>query len=200
MLARKSEPLYQGPLAEPYYIEDIIGDEKVRSLRQLDDPYEQKNWERFDQEEARRFALLFEFYEIEDTNDWESLAKTLARQHVPGFRIIYGSRAGRKEKWIPKLYSCLLGTVEHVKKKSSGKLNDSAACLELSKEKYRDAPWNSPKTRLSKRTLETRLSESRDLKYNPWYKYWLEVYPEGATRLEEWRQRIFNPYIPPSQK
>lgn len=49
------------------------------------------------QEEARRMALLFDAHNIRH-GDWMALCFSLAKAHVPGFKIAKG-RAGAPKKW-----------------------------------------------------------------------------------------------------
>jgi len=114
---------------------------------------------------GERLALLFAHYGVTDVNDWAKLALALAIDHVPGLRIReQRKKSGPRKFWSDERYCELLAAVERLKlEKGCG---DSEACKILAtSSKFAKAAWNG-RTKQTKRSLETRLSEARNPKFN----------------------------------
>ena len=199
-MSRQKPPKYSGDLAEPIYYEDYFPNAGLFGLGMSEEElaeYKDRQYQRFGKEQLRRFDLLFEHFEIEDKRDWKQLALKLSVAHVPGFQLsLKPTKKGRREKWSAELYCCLMGTVEHLKRQSGGRLNDSAACRELAKKKYQKAPWNDVGRQLSKRTLESRLSEARNPNQNRLIGLWPPPSPLGPDSVTGLIYQHFKPYIP----
>jgi hypothetical protein len=121
---------WKGELAKPIYVGTIPGIEAIRGWRIRADQWSQAViWN----ELTRKLELLRKHYRIKGKEDFFSLALYLARDCVPGFRVVddaplkfrrgrnWGGviRAGkgRPLKWTPKQISELRMTVKATKKK-----------------------------------------------------------------------------------
>ena len=99
-LARPMQPIPQQTLFAAALIERAEND---RSGKASQHPMVKKCEAALEEqwrEALERMMLLFDHYGIDDHSNWVALAFALARDHVPGLRIMK-DRPGAKRKWTP---------------------------------------------------------------------------------------------------
>ncbi|MGO9048965.1 MAG: hypothetical protein ACLQFW_19135 [Xanthobacteraceae bacterium] len=129
---------------------------------------ERANATLMERQRLKKLALLFSHYRIANKKDMAALAKALAVEHVPGFKVVIlqKSRAGRKLKWDPGRLEQLYRTVETVKRQRG--FTDRLA-LKLMVNNQEHAPtWGVPPDHKGTRqqwveTLESRLQKAKSL-------------------------------------
>jgi hypothetical protein len=163
---------WKGELAKPIYVGTIPTIETTDG--------ESDDCEKWIREElVEKLALLMEHYEIADKDDFFGLALALAKDHVPGFRVVRNaplrlrhgnwgavirSNVGRRLTWTPDRLNRLLDAVEETKKKNS--LSTDREALEVV---ALNRDWSRPANHRSDlkqwlETLESRLQDAKRLR------------------------------------
>jgi len=164
---KTKKPRYKGELAKPIYVGSI----PIEGTNE-----EQQEWieQVIEQEAIEKLPLLMGHYKIPDKDDYFSLALALARDHVPGFRVVpdtplklkhsnWGAvilaNRGRRRAWTPERLNALIDAVEDTKKKLS--ISKDREALEILAQRGK---WARPVNRSPqewRKTLQNQLALAR---------------------------------------
>ncbi len=113
-----------------------------------------KNALKYAEESIAKLVVLLNHYKIDKENPerWFELSFALAREYIPGFKVVTDSRKTKPNKWTPLRYAALYSSVE-VEKKLRPKQTYGSICSYLSRN---SDPWKGIKN------LHPRYCESKE--------------------------------------
>jgi hypothetical protein len=125
VMARKRRAPYAGALAQPIYV-----DQDAPEYHRYPDFTAALN-EMLQTRAAEKMLLLFKHYKIDpsDEQSWQKLAFSLAFEHVPGLKLAFRPKPGRKPTWKTGLGDELVRAVEDVKSRTGKRTKDAIAKL-----------------------------------------------------------------------
>jgi hypothetical protein len=122
-----------------------------------------------EQQFLRKLPLLFDHYGIADKEDMAALARKLALEHVPGFKVQFpeAKSGGRKRKWYPDRLEALRRTVQSLKDEHHFTDRQALTFMVNDQKKYAET-WGVPAAHKGSKeqwieTLESRLQEAKGL-------------------------------------
>jgi hypothetical protein len=125
MARKRRAPKYEGALAQPIYV-----DQDAPEFHRYPD-FTAALKEMWQTRAAEKMLLLFKHYKIDpsDEQSWQELAFSLAFEHVPGLKLAFRPKPGRKPTWKTGLGDELVRAVEDVKSRTGKGAEDAIAKL-----------------------------------------------------------------------
>ena len=158
---KPTAPPYSGPLADPIrlhvpVIAHVLGVEHPA----VQEAMVKENWRIVD-EIIRKLDLLLDHHELDQDNPhkWEMLVFRIARQFIPGFRLMTAAPAGAPLEWGPFELAGLYIEVEALTKQGMSAMDACRLLLRAD-----DGAWRYPRCR-SVRTLYRRYQQSKRSAY-----------------------------------
>jgi hypothetical protein len=166
---------YKGALAKPIILRPAptfsgsVVPKRLAAHRRKVERYERAKHAFVEQQFSKKLAMLSDHYSIPDKPDMGALARALAVEHVPGFRIQFPegkSGRGRKRKWLPDRLEELYQTVESIKLQH--RLTDKRALKFIVNNPEHAPTWGVPTGHKGSKeqwieTLESRLQDAKRL-------------------------------------
>ena len=125
MARKRPAPKYARALAHPIYV-----DQDAPEYHRYPDVTETLK-EMWQTRAAEKMLLLFKHYKIDpsDEQSWQKLAFSLAFENVPGLKLAFRPKPGRKPTWKTGLGDELVRAVEDVKSRTGKGTKDAIAKL-----------------------------------------------------------------------
>jgi hypothetical protein len=165
--SRRRDGIYKGALAKPIMLQVLPSSLRAhvpeQIYRNVLSRYERENAAMVQQQYEKKLAMLFDHYGIADKKNWAALARALAAQHVPGFRI-QSSKSGRKRIWDSDKLQELERTVQSIRQQHA--FNNRQALTFMVNNSEQAATWGVPTVHKGSKqqwieTLEARLQEAK---------------------------------------
>jgi hypothetical protein len=167
--------IYKGELAKPIALKahsafwGPVVPKRVAEYQKKRARNERENAAKVERLFSKRLGLLFRHYGIENHN-MSALALALAREHVPGFKVLPPEtkpKRGRKPKWSPERLEKLYRTVQSVKQRLG--LTDRQALKFIVNAATHVPVWGFPRDHKGSKeqwieTLEARLQDAKRLR------------------------------------
>jgi hypothetical protein len=143
--------------------------ERIAAYQKQLSRHERTNAAMVRRQHAKKLAMLFDHYGIADKENWAALARALAAEHVPGFKVQLPqakSKRGRKPKWTPERLVELYRTVQSIKRRHH--FTDRQALKFMVKNEQHAATWGVPAEHRGSEqqwieTLEARLQQEKGI-------------------------------------
>ena len=170
MASRRRDGIYKGALAKPVMLQVLPAGLRAhvpkRIYQKVLSRHERENAAIVQQQYEKKLAMLFDHYGIADKKNWAELARALATQHVPGFRI-QSQKSGRKRIWDGDRLRELERTVQSIRQQHA--FNDRQALTFMVNNSEQAATWGVPTVHKGSKqqwieTLEARLQEAKGLR------------------------------------
>jgi hypothetical protein len=170
---RRKHSTYKGALAKPIGLRPsptfwgAVVPERIAAYQKQLSRHERANVAMVQRQHAKKLAMLFDHYGIADKKNWAALARALAAEHVPGFKVQLPQakpKRGRKPKWTPERLVELYRTVQSIKQQYH--FTDRQALKFMVKNEQHAATWGLPAEHRGSEqqwieTLEARLQQEK---------------------------------------
>jgi hypothetical protein len=195
---------YTGELAKPIVwpapptFWGAVTEERVHKFWRDYENHQRKAEQCVKQKLLQKMSLLMKHFKIADEGDAAALARALAREHVPGFKIVQEetTKRGRKKEWHGGKLQALYDAVRSVKTKH--RFTDRRALTFMSNNPEFASTWGSPRdyTGSPKQWVETLESRLQDAKRYVSYIESLPALLENIAAEKEKFRKLYKVLFP----